>query len=91
MSEVTDGIGTRVDPTPVCATPRVAMDARIRAARIIEARNVLRCARERLTEADRALERMLHGGSGTIYAKNQTKTARELCHDADMLIDQAGE
>jgi hypothetical protein len=67
------------------------MDARIRAARIIEARNVMRCARERLTEADRALERMLHGGSGSIYAKNQTKTARDLCHDADMLIDQAGE
>lgn len=89
MSELE--IGTRVEPAPVCATPRVAMDARIRAARIIEARNVMRCARERLTEADRALERMLHGGAGAIYAKNQTKTARDLCHDADMLIDQAGE
>jgi hypothetical protein len=71
------------------------MDARIRADRIIEARNVLRSVRERLTEADRALDRMLHGGEVSAaakhYAKNQTKTARDLCHDADTLIDQAGE
>lgn len=89
--EVTDGIGTRVEPAPVCATPRSGMDAKIRAAKIESAKNILRSVRSALIEADRALERMINSAEAKTYAKYQTRLSRELLHDADALIDQAGE
>jgi hypothetical protein len=85
-------IGQRVEPAPVCATPRSGMDTKIRAAKIDSARNILTSIRAALIEADRALEKMAHGAAGgAVYAKYQTKIAREMCLDADGLIDQAGE
>lgn len=82
-------IGTRVDPAPVCATPRVATADRH--ARVVEARRVLLRARTELVEADRALSIMEQGRGGGIYALTRINSASADMGAACGLIQQAGE
>lgn len=87
MNECTDGIGTRVNPAPVCATPRVV--ASDRHGRIVEARRILLRARTQLVEADRALGIMEQGRGGGVYARTRINEARAAMIEAEAMIDQA--
>lgn len=80
-------IGQRVNPAPVCATPRVAQD--VSRAHINEALRVLDLAVTKLREVGRGLAHMRDHGSGGTYARAHTRQVRELCNLIDELTIKA--
>ena len=85
--DMTDEIGTRVDPAPVCATPKA--QRAIRNAHIDEALHVVDRAIGQLNQVRHGLNKMHDHGSGGVYARSRIREVRDMCAHIDELTIKA--
>lgn len=87
-------IGQRVDPAPVCATPRVSTTdplqaSQERAARLDAAERLLDKADRQVIEARRAIGVIRNGRGGLIYPRTRINEAIGLLHDTEQKLTEA--